>query len=59
MAREDLLARTFVELADILVDDFDLVEVTQMMVERCVDLFDASAAGLMLATSNSGPAARA
>lgn len=49
MAREDLLARTFVELADILVDDFDLVEITQMMVERCVDLFDASAAGLLLA----------
>lgn len=48
MAREDLLVRTFVELADILVDDFDLIEVTQTLVERCVDLFDA-AAGLLLA----------
>lgn len=48
MAREDLLVRTFVELADTLVDDFDLIEVTQTLVERCVDLFDA-AAGLLLA----------
>ncbi len=40
--------RTFVELADTLVDDFDVIEVTQMLVERCVDLFDA-AAGLLVA----------
>jgi GAF domain-containing protein len=49
MAREDLLARTFVELADTLVDDFDLVDVAQRLVERCVELFDASAAGVLLA----------
>ncbi len=49
MAREDLLARTFVELADILVDDFDLVDLARTLVERCVDLFDASAAGLLVA----------
>jgi GAF domain-containing protein len=48
VAREDLLVRTFVELADTLVDDFDVIEVTQMLVERCVELFDA-AAGLLLA----------
>jgi GAF domain-containing protein len=48
MAREDLLARTFVELADTLVDDFDIVEVTQRLVERCVELFDATAAGLLI-----------
>jgi GAF domain-containing protein len=49
MAREDLLTRTFVELADTLVDDFDLVDLAQTLVERCVELFDASAAGLLLA----------
>jgi GAF domain-containing protein len=49
MAREDLLARTFVELADTLVDDFDIVELTRTLVERCVELFDATAAGLLVA----------
>jgi GAF domain-containing protein len=52
MAREDLVARTFVELADTLVDDFDLVEVAQTLVERCVELFDATAVGLLLADPN-------
>jgi GAF domain-containing protein len=47
MAREDMLVRTFVELADTLVDNFEVVEVTQSLVERCVELFDA-AAGLLL-----------
>ena len=54
MAREELLARTFVELADILVDDFDLVELAQGLVEHCVELFDASAAGIMLAADGDG-----
>ncbi len=48
MAREELLARTFVELADTLVDDFDIVDLTQTLVERCVELFAATAAGLLL-----------
>ena len=49
MTREERLARTLVELADTLVDDFDLVELLALLVERCVELLDASAAGVLLA----------
>lgn len=49
MPREDLLARTFVELADTLVDAFDVVDLLTLLVDRCADILDVSAAGLMLA----------
>ena len=49
MAREGLLARTLVELADTLVDDFDVVELLTLLSDRCVEMFDVAAAGLMLA----------
>lgn len=42
------LARVFVEVADTLVDEFDLVEFMQMLTTRSVELFDVSAAGLLL-----------
>ena len=48
MTREERLARTFVELADTLVDDFDVVECLGLLVERSVELLDAAAAGLLL-----------
>ena len=48
MAREELLVRTFVELADSLVDDFDVVELLTRLADRCVELFDVAAAGLTL-----------
>ena len=48
-AREELLSRTFVALADTMVNDFDLVEFLSTLTERCVELFDIEAAGLMLA----------
>jgi GAF domain-containing protein len=43
------LARVFVELADTLVEEFDVVDFLHMLTERCVELLDADAAGLMLA----------
>src|SRR5437870_1472652 len=48
MARETLLAKTFVELADSLVADFDVVELLTVLAARCVDVLDVDAAGLML-----------
>jgi GAF domain-containing protein len=46
--RDIRLSRVFVELADTLVDDFDVVELLGNLGERCVELFDAAAAGLLL-----------
>ena len=51
MTREEQLARTLVELADTLVDDFDVVDLMSLLVERSVALLDASAAGLVLVDS--------
>jgi GAF domain-containing protein len=49
VSREERLGRTFVEIADTLVDDFDVVELLVLVAERCVELLDATAAGLLLA----------
>jgi len=49
--RETELSRAFVELADTLVADFDVVDFLHTLTLRCVDLFDVDAAGLMLADS--------
>ena len=48
MARERRLAQVFVELADTLVEEFDVVDFLQTLTERCVELVDTDAAGLML-----------
>jgi transcriptional regulator with GAF, ATPase, and Fis domain len=46
---DERLAQTFVELADTLVGDFDLMEFLHMLTERCVELLEVDAAGLLLA----------
>lgn len=42
------LADVLVEMADTLVDDFDLIDFLHVLTERCVDLLNVSAAGLLL-----------
>ena len=46
---QQLLAKTFVELADNLVADFDLVDFLRLLTDRCVGMLDAGAAGVLLA----------
>ncbi len=48
--RAELLARAMVELADSLVEDFDLVDLLTTLTDRCVDVLNISAAGIMLVT---------
>jgi GAF domain-containing protein len=54
MPRETLLARTLVELADTLVADFDVVDLLTRLADRCIDVLDVSAAGIMLAAPEGG-----
>jgi GAF domain-containing protein len=50
--RETLLAETFVSLADTIVSGFDVVDFLSMLSSRCIDLFGAGDAGLMLADAS-------
>jgi GAF domain-containing protein len=50
MTRESLLIATLVELADNLVDDYDVIDVLTVLTNRCVDAVDVDAAGVMLAS---------
>jgi GAF domain-containing protein len=45
----DLLSDTFVELADTMVADFDVIDFLQLLTDRSVMLLSAAAAGVMLA----------
>lgn len=50
MERESLLIATLVELADNLVDDYDVIDVLTVLSLRCVEAVDVDAAGVMLAS---------
>lgn len=52
MPRERRLAETFVEVADSLVEDFDVIDLLHRLSERCVELLDVSAAGILLADTH-------
>lgn len=48
-SRETLLLRAFVELADTLVDDYDIIALLDRLAGYCVELLTADAAGILLA----------
>jgi GAF domain-containing protein len=50
MSREATLIRTLVEIADNLVDDFDVIDVLTVLSHRCVEVIDVHSAGVMLVT---------
>jgi GAF domain-containing protein len=48
VADQNQITKTFVELADTLVDDYDLIEFTQLLVVRSVELLGMADAGVIL-----------
>jgi hypothetical protein len=52
--RAELLARTFVDVADTLVAEFDLVDFLTLLTARTVELFELAEAGLLLSDPSGG-----
>jgi GAF domain-containing protein len=50
MTREADVVKSLVEMADTLVDDYDIVDMLTGLADRCVSLLGVSAAGVMLAS---------
>ncbi|WP_399881838.1 GAF and ANTAR domain-containing protein [Streptomyces sp. BBFR51] len=50
--RESQLTEVFVEVADSLTDDFDVIDFLQKLSVRCMDLLDVAAVGILLADDN-------
>ncbi|MHB8243501.1 MAG: hypothetical protein ACYDHN_16120 [Solirubrobacteraceae bacterium] len=51
MTREEQIVATFVELADTMVDDFDVIEFLHRVVQRSMDLLGCAEVGLLLANA--------
>lgn len=47
--REAQIVRTFLELADNLVDDYDIIDSLTVLADRCVEILDTAAVGILLA----------
>jgi hypothetical protein len=54
MAEVTRIAQVFVELADTLVENFDVVDFLQTLTDRCVELLGTDASGLMLSDQRGG-----
>ena len=54
MIEPQRLAHVFVELADTLTENFDVVDFLQTLTDRCVELLSTDAAGLMLTDQRGG-----
>jgi GAF domain-containing protein len=50
MSRESLIVSTLVELADNLVDSFDIINLLTTLSDRCVEALEVDAAGVLLAS---------
>ncbi|MGW7262210.1 ANTAR domain-containing protein [Streptomyces sp. NPDC054842] len=52
MRREERMLAAVVQAVDTLVDDFDLIDFLHMLCDRCVELLDVEAVGILLADPN-------
>ena len=52
LSREAQIARTFLELADTLVADFDIIDSLTVLATRCVEILDTAATGILLADAD-------
>ena len=52
MNREQRVTEIFVEVADSLIDDFDLIDFLQQLSVRCMELINVAAVGILLADQN-------
>jgi transcriptional regulator with GAF, ATPase, and Fis domain len=52
MTRVQRLTEVFVEIADSLIDDFDVIDFLQKLSVRCVELIDVAAVGILLADAH-------